>query len=119
MRPLLLTLLLAALFPAFGFWVNYTAPHRPTSAYVAARCTRYCTAHGCPHATAANSPIFWRLRPMYGLTIRALSVGGSGAAYVLANILLYLVAVPGALLWLTYGAVRDAGLIRQLRRQRA
>lgn len=119
MRPLLLTFLLAALFPLFGFWVNYTAPHRPTNAYVAGRCTRYCMAHGCRHATAANSPMFWRLRPLYVLTIRALSVGGGGAAYVLVNILFYLVAVPGALLWLTHGAVRDAGIIWRLRRQRA
>ncbi len=118
MRPLLLTLLLAALFPLFGVWVNYTAPHRPTSAYVAGRCTRYCVAHGCQHATAANSPAYWRLRPLYRLTIQALSVGGRGL-YVLLNILFYLVAVPGALLWLTYGALRDAGTIGQLRRQRA
>jgi len=88
MRPLPLTLLLAALPLLFGFWVNYTAPHPPTTRYEAARCTRYCVGHGCSHATAANSPAFVRLRPLYGLTIAALSVGG-GALYGLFNIAFY------------------------------
>ncbi len=73
MRPLLLTLLLAALPFLFGLWVNETAPHPPTEAYVAARCTRYCYAHACPHATARNSPAYARPRPQYGRTVAALS----------------------------------------------
>ena len=79
MRPLLLTLCLAALPVLCGRWVNQTAPHPPTEAYVAARRTRYCYAHACPHATAANSPAYWRLRPLYGLVIAGLSAGGWGA----------------------------------------
>lgn len=117
MRPLFLTLLLAALPLLFGFWVNETAPHRPTTAYVAARCTRYCEHHGCPHATAANSPAFWRLRPLYVATIGALSVGGS-ALYGLFNIAFYVVLIPGLLLWLTYGALRNARTLRRLKQQR-
>ena len=115
MRPLLLTFCLAALPLLFGIWVNYTAPHPPTAAYAAARCTRYCTAHGCPHATAANSPAYFRLRPLYGLTIALLSLGG-GALYGLFNIAFYVVFLPGLLVWLTYGALRNAGTLRRLNR---
>jgi hypothetical protein len=118
MRPLLLTLLLATLPLLFGFWVNETAPHPPTTAYVAARCTRYCYAHACPHATAANSPAYVRLRPLYGLTIAALSVGG-GALYGLFNVAFYLLFLPGLLLWLTYGVLRNARTLRQLKQRRA
>ncbi|MDQ2769621.1 MAG: hypothetical protein M3Y54_03880 [Bacteroidota bacterium] len=118
MRPLLLTLLLAALPLLFGFWVNETAPHAPTTAYAATRCTRYCEAHGCPHATAANSPTFWELRPLYVGTIKALSLGG-GALYGLFNIAFYVVFIPGLLLWLTYGALRNARTLRQLKKLRA
>ena len=117
MRPLLLALLLANLPLLFGFWVNHTAPHPPTTRYAATRCTRYCTAHGCRHATRANSPAYWQLRPLYRLTVQGLSLGGVGATYVLANVTFYLVFLPVLLLWLTYGAVRDAGRLRQLRRQ--
>ncbi|WP_354584941.1 hypothetical protein [Hymenobacter sp. UYCo722] len=118
MRPLLLTLLLAALPLLFGFWMNATAPHPPTSAYAAARCTRYCYAHACPHATAANSPAYFRLRPLYGLTIAALLAGGR-AWYGLFNVAFYLVFIPGLLLWLTYGALRNARTLRQLKQRRA
>ena len=114
MRALFLTLLLACLPLLFGFWVNHTAPHPPTAAYVAARCTRYCVAHACPHATAANSPAFFRLRPLYGLTVAVLSLGG-GALYGLFNIAFYIVFLPGLLVWLTYGALRDASTIRHLK----
>ncbi len=117
MRPLLLTLLLATLPLLFGLWVNYTAPHPPTKAYVAARCTRYCYAHACPHATAANSPAYFRLRPLYGLTVAALSAGG-GALYGVLNVAFYLVLMPVLLLWLTYGALRNAWTLRQLKQQR-
>ena len=117
MRPALPTLLLAALPLLFGFWVNYTAPHPPTTRYEATRCTRYCEAHGCPHATVANSPAYFRLRPLYVLTIRALSVGG-GALYGLFNIGFYVVFMPALLVWLTYGALRNAGTLRRLRNAR-
>ncbi|MGI4862852.1 MAG: hypothetical protein ACRYFZ_02945 [Janthinobacterium lividum] len=116
MKPFFLTLLLALLPLAFGFWVNSTVPHAPTRAYVAARCTRYCTAHGCRHATRANSPMYFRLRPLYAATIAALAAGGAGL-YAAANVAFYLVCVPGLLLWLTYGALRNARLIRQLRQR--
>ena len=114
MRPLLLTLLLAALPLLFGFWVNETAPHPPTARYLPARCTRYCTAHGCRHATRANSPAFFQLKPLYALTIKALSLGGR-ARYGLLNILFYILLIPGLLVWLTYGALRNARAIRRLR----
>jgi hypothetical protein len=114
MRPLPLTLCLAVLPLLFGFWVNYTAPHAPTTRYEAARCTRYCEAHGCLHTTAANSPAFGRLRVLYVLTIAALSLGG-GALYGLFNIVFYVVFVPGLLIWLTYGALRNAQTIHRLK----
>ena len=118
MRPLLLTLLLAALPLLFGFWVNHTAPYPSTATYAAARCTRYCEAHGCPHATAGNSPAFFRLRPLYGGTIQALKMGGM-RNYAAANSGFYLLLVPGLLLWLTYGALRNAQTLRQLNQRRA
>ncbi|MFD2787391.1 hypothetical protein [Hymenobacter rubripertinctus] len=113
-RPLLLTGLLALLPLLFGFVVNYTASRPPTTAQVAGRCTRYCHDHACPHATPATSPAYFRLRPLYGLTIRALSAGGGGTAYVLANLLVYLVVIPLLLLRLTYAVLRDALLLRRL-----
>lgn len=116
MRPVLFTLLLAALPLLFGFWVNTSAPHPPTRAYVAARCTRYCAAHGCRHATRANSPAYFRLRPLYRATVGALGAGGA-RLYVAANIGFYLVGVPAVLLWLTYGALRNGRTIRQLKSQ--
>lgn len=116
MRPFLVTLLLAALPLLFGLWVNTTAPHPPTRAYVPARCTRYCAAHGCRHATRANSPAYFRLRPVYAATVRGLSAGGRGL-YAAANIGFYLVFIPALLLGLTYGALRNARTIRQLSRR--
>jgi len=115
-KPLLLTLLLASLPLLFGFWVNYTAPLPPTSAYVAGRCTRYCVPQGCPHATAANSPAFFRMQPLYVATIQGLALGGMGL-YAAANIAFYLLLIPALLLWLTYRALRNMGTIRSLKRQ--
>lgn len=117
MRPLLLTLLLATLPLLFGFWVNETATRPPTTAYVAARCTRYCYAHACPHVTARNSPAYLRLRSLYDGTIAALSAGGRGR-YGVANVDFYLVFLPALLLWLTYGALRNAQTLRQLKQRR-
>ncbi len=113
MRPLLLTFLLALLPLLFGLWLNATAPP-PTRAYVPTRCTRYCAAHRCRHATRANSPAYFQLRPVYMATVAALGAGGAGL-YVAVNIGFYLVFIPALLLWLTYGALRNAGAIRQLR----
>jgi hypothetical protein len=114
-KLLLLTLYLAALPLLFGLWVNATAPP-PTRAYVPARCTRYCAAHGCRHATRANSPAYFRLRPVYAATVRGLMLGGR-ARYAAVNVAFYLVLVPGLLLWLAYGALRDAARLRQLSRR--
>ncbi|WP_426491243.1 hypothetical protein [Hymenobacter sp. 102] len=112
-RPLLLTFLLALLPLLLGFAVNSAAPHPPTAARVAGRCTRYCHDHACPHALPANSPAYFRLRPLYGLTIRVLSAGGGGPMYVLANLLVFLVGIPLLLLHLTYAVLRDARAIRR------
>ncbi len=98
----------------FGLWVNATAPHPPTRAYVPARCTRYCARHGCRHATRANSPAYFQLRPLYAATVRGLLLGGR-ARYATVNVAFYLGLVPGLLLWLTYGALRDATRLRQLK----
>jgi hypothetical protein len=114
-KPLLATLCLACLPLLFGFWVNTTAPP-PTRAYVLGRCTRYCAAHSCRHATRANSPAYFRLRPLYAATVRGLSAGGWGL-YAAVNIGFYLGLMPTLLCWLTYGALRNARTIRQLRRQ--
>ena len=113
-RPLLLTVLLALLPLLVGVAVNAAAPHPPTTVLVAGRCTRYCHNHACPHATPATSPAYFRLRPLYGLTVRALSAGGGGTAYVVANLLVFLVAIPLLLLGLTYAVLRDALLLRRL-----
>jgi len=118
MRPVLLTLLLASLPLLFGWWVNASAPHRPTQAYVPSRCTRYCTTHGCRHATRANSPAYFRLRPLYHKTVAALMAGGRGL-YAAVNIAVYIILVPSLLLWLAHGALRNCATIRQLKRQRA
>ena len=96
---------------AFGLWVNATAPHAPTKAYVPTRCTRYCTAHGCRHATRANSPAYFRLRPLYAATIAGLAAGGWGL-YAAANIAFYLIFITGLLMWLTYGALRNRRTIQ-------
>lgn len=114
MKPLLLTLLLAALPLLLGYYLNASAP-APTSAYSPTRCTRYCALHGCRHATRANSPAYFRLRPLYAATVRGLQAGGA-RNYVLVNILVYLLLVPALLLWLTYGALRDGQRLSQLRR---
>lgn len=113
MRPLLLPILLSSLPLLFGLYINTTAPP-PTRAYSPARCTRYCALHSCRHATRANSPAYLRLRPVYRATVAALGAGGAGL-YVAANIGFYLILMPAVLLWLTYGALRDASTIRQLR----
>ncbi|SHK94079.1 hypothetical protein [Hymenobacter psychrotolerans] len=110
---LCLVALLSALPLAVGFYVNATSPP-PTATFLPDRCTRYCEQHGCPHATEANSPAFFRLRPLYVGTIKALSVGGS-SLYAAANIALYLVLIPLLLMWLTYGALRNMVLIRRLK----
>lgn len=113
MKNFLFTLLLACLPLLFGFWVNATVPPS-TRAYNPARCTRYCAAHACRHATRANSPAYFQLRPVYAATVRGLAAGGR-ARYAAVNVAFYLVLVPGLLLWLTYGALRNAGTIRQLK----
>ncbi|WP_157530912.1 hypothetical protein [Hymenobacter norwichensis] len=113
-RPLLLTGLLALLPLLFGLAVNTAAPHPPTAARAPAHCTRYCHDHACSHATPANSPAYFQLRPLYGYTVRALAAGGGGTTYVLANLLVFLVAIPLLLLRLTYAVLRDARTIRRL-----
>ncbi|UOQ99296.1 hypothetical protein MUN81_07295 [Hymenobacter sp. 5317J-9] len=114
---LLLVLLLLALLPvAFGVYVNETSP-APTTARLAGRCTRYCEAHACPHATRANSPAYFRLRPLYDATVRGL-MGGGRQWYAAVNIGFYLVLLPLLLLWLSYGVLRNAVLIRQLKARR-
>jgi hypothetical protein len=112
--PLLLTLLLGLLPLLLGFWVNASASHLPTRAYNPARCTRYCAAHGCRHATRTNSPAYFQLRPLYAATIRGLMLGGR-ARYAGVNVAFYLVLIPSLLGWLTYGALGNAARIRQLK----
>lgn len=116
MKALLLTLCLALLPLAFGLWVNATAPHPPTRAYVPTRCTRYCAAHDCRHATRANSLLYFQLRPLYRATVAGLAAGGRGL-YAAANVAFYLVCLPALLLWLAYGALRNRSTIGQLKRQ--
>jgi hypothetical protein len=113
LKTLLFTLCLAALPLLFGVWVNATSPP-PTLAYDPARCTRYCAAHGCRHATRANSPVYFRLRPLYAATIRGLMLG-SRARYAGVSVALYLGLIPGLLGWLAYGTLRDAARIRQFK----
>lgn len=112
-KNLLFTLVLASMPLLFGLWVNSASPS-PTRAYVPTRCTRYCAAHSCRHATRTNSPAYFQLRPVYTATVAALGAGGAGL-YVAANVGFYLVFIPALLLWLTYGALRNASTIRQLR----
>lgn len=114
-RPLPLTLLLALLPLAFGYWVNAHAPHPASRAPARTYCTRYCALHYCPHATQTNSPAYFQLRPLYNATVRALASGGQGW-YVATNLAVYLVAVPLLLGWLTYGALRNVPTIRRLRK---
>ncbi|MBD2724064.1 hypothetical protein [Hymenobacter armeniacus] len=117
LRTRLLLMLLVSLLTlvpvALGVYVNETSPP-PTTARLANRCSRYCETHGCPHATPANSPAYFRLRPLFAATIRGLMSGGR-AWYAAANIGFYLVLVPLLLVGLTYGALRNAVLIRQLK----
>jgi hypothetical protein len=112
-RPLLLTLLLALLPLAFGYWVNTHAPYPPSRAR-AAHCTRYCALHGCPHATRANSPAYFHLRPLYAATVRALAAGGRNW-YAAVNIAFYLGFLPLVLGWLTYGVLRDGQALARLK----
>ncbi|TVT40088.1 hypothetical protein FNT36_11340 [Hymenobacter setariae] len=111
-----MTLSLALVPLLFGIWVNGTAPHPPTRAYTPTRCTRYCAAHGCRHATRANSPAYFQLRPVYVATVRGLMLGGK-ARYAAFNIGLYLGLLPALLLWLTYGVLHNASVIRRLKKQ--
>jgi len=115
-RPLLLTLLLALLPLAFGYWVNTYAPYPPSRAQ-AAHCTRYCALHSCPHATRASSPAYFRLRPLYAVTVRALAAGGS-RWYAAVNIAFYLGLLPLVLGWLTYGVLRDGQALANLKSSR-
>jgi hypothetical protein len=116
-RPLLLTLFLALLPLAFGYWVNTYAPYPPSRAQAVAHCTRYCALHNCPHATRATSPAYFQLRPLYAATVRALAAGGR-RWYAAANIAFYLGLLPLVLSWLTYGALRDAQTISKLKHGR-
>lgn len=109
----LVVVLLALLPVAFGAYLNRTGP-APTDTRLPGRCSRYCETYGCPHATPANSPAYFRLRPLFVATIRGL-MGGGRAWYAAANIGFYLVLIPLVLLGLTYGALRNAVLIRQLK----
>jgi len=111
-RPLLLTLLLAWLPLAFGYWVNAHAPY-PPSRLRAAYCTRYCALLDCPHATRASSPAYFHLRPLYAATVRALAAGGR-RWYAAVNLAFYLGFLPLLLGWLTYGALRDSQALREL-----
>ena len=108
--------LLSALPLALGYYVNETSP-APTEKRLPDRCSRYCEHYGCPHATPANSPAFFQLRPLYVATIKGLSAGGRDL-YAAANIAFYVVLIPLLLIGLTYGALRNAVLIRQLKAQR-
>lgn len=112
-RPLLLTILLALLPLAFGYWVNAHAPYPPSRARTA-HCTRYCALHYCPHATRTTSPAYFQLRPLYAATVRALAAGGR-SQYAAVNIGFYLFLMPLLLGWLTYGALRDDQLISRLK----
>jgi hypothetical protein len=114
LRPLLLTGLLALLPLLFGLTVNTAAPHPPTAARAMTHCTRYCHDHACPHATPSNSPAYFQLRPLYELIVRALSAGGGGTVYMLANLVVFLVGIPLLLLRLTYAVLRDARTIHHL-----
>ena len=114
-RPLLLTLLLALLPLAFGYWVNTHAPYPASRAHAAGHCTRYCALHHCTHAMRANSQAYFQLRPVYDATVRALAAGGRGW-YVATNVVVYLCLLPLLLAWLTYGVVRNAHSISSLKK---
>lgn len=105
--------LLALLPIAFGAYINETSPP-PTTKRLPARCSRYCEAHGCPHDTPANSPAYFRLRPLYRATVRGLSAGGRGR-YAAVNIAFYVGLMPLLLLTLTYGALCNVLVIRHLK----
>lgn len=111
---LLLAVLLLALLPlGIGAYVNGTSP-APAEQLLAGRCSRYCERHGCEHDTPANSPLYFRLLPLYQATVRGLGAGGAGL-YAAFNIAFYVLLVPALLLWLTYGALRNMVLIRRLK----
>lgn len=114
-RLLLLTLALALLPLGVGYWVNSHAPYPASRAHAAGHCTRYCALHYCTHATRANSQTYFQLRPEYDATVRALAAGGRGW-YVATNVVVYLGLLPLLLVWLTYGAVRNARTIYRLRK---
>jgi hypothetical protein len=111
-----LVFLLALLPLALGVYINETSS-APTEKRLPTRCSRYCEAHNCPHATPSNSPAYFQLRPLYNATVQGLSMGGM-RLYALVNIGFYLVLVPLLLLWLTYGALRNMVLIHHLKAQR-
>lgn len=113
-RPLLLTLLLALLPLAVGYWVNTHAPYPASRAHAAGHCTRYCALHYCTHTTPANSRAYFQLRPVYDATVRALATGGRGW-YAATNVAVYLGLLPLLLGWLTYGALRNGQLIQKLK----
>lgn len=113
MRPVRLTLLLALLPLLVGFGVNSISPPA-TRALSATHCTRYCYFHECPHATRANSPAYFRLRTLYAATIKGLAAGGI-KWYLKANVAFYLVLIPLLLTWLTYGVLRNARAILDLK----
>ena len=113
MRPVRLTLLLALLPLLVGIGLNFFSPP-PTRTRSASRCTRYCYFHACPHATRANSPAYFRLRPVYAATIRGLSAGGR-RWYVTANLVFFVALVPVSLICLTYGTLRDARAISEMK----
>jgi len=115
-RPLLLTLLLALLPVAVGYWVNTHAPYPPTRAHAAGHCTRACALHHCSHATPANSRAYSQLRPVYDATMRALATGGRGW-YAATNVAVYLGLLPLLLVWLTYGVLRNEQLIQKLKQR--
>ena len=111
---LVFTVLLLAVLPVvFGFYINETSP-APTEKHLAARCSRYCEHYGCSHATLANSPAYFQLRPLYVATIKGLSMGGN-ALYTTANIIFYVGLIPLLLIGLTYGALRNMVIIRHLK----
>jgi len=114
---LCLVALLAVLPLAVGYYVNETSP-APTEQRLATQCSRYCEHYGCPHATPANSPAFFKLRPLYVATIQGLTAVGGPGFYATANIVFYVVLIPLLLIGLTYGALRNAVLIHRLKSPR-
>jgi hypothetical protein len=113
-RPFLLTLLLALLPLAVGYWVNAHAAYPASRAHAPMHCTRYCAVHYCTHATRANSPAYRQLRPVYDATVQALGTGGR-SWYAATNVAVYLGLLPLLLVWLIYGVLRNAQIINRLK----